>query len=440
MAGGQVTRMFSSTGKDVLVHVWDRDSRRPGKGLLNKQNAEIFSDPLFLRGKLEVNIMNIMAKRIIFVLLTAMLGFASAAWAAPGDLIGTVTLPVNGAGVSVANNCEGEIYYTHTDATLYKTDALGADLGSVPILSAAGAVSIDEMAWDESRQILWGMEHDSNPIDVYQINAVTGSAILAFSAFNDGLSFKDGIAYDATDDTLWISHDVSTTIEHYTTAGVFLGTITPKNVDGGVLGLISGVTVGVGDLLYLGRNGAVEIVQVKKSDGTFIASFASPGGARDEGLECDAVSHAPLLTLWSRDINFGDPDFITAYEIEPGSCECGEAVICTLGFWKNHPEDWENLNPDDEPAWGGGLTYMEIFNTPPKKGDASVMLAHAFIAATLNSGADPGDLADAVALLTAHPVGSGDLKAGKNAHPDRAVALAVMEDLQSYNESAECTL
>jgi hypothetical protein len=382
----------------------------------------------------------------VAALLTVALAtlITSQAMAQPGSAIVTVPLAVPGEGVSVANNCEGEIYYTHTDATLYKTDAAGANLGSVAIIDAASGarVVIDEMAWDESRQILWGQEHDSNPVDVYTINATTGAATFAFTAANtiSAGTFRDGIAYDATDDSLWLTGDVSTTVEHYTTAGAFLGQITPTNAGGGTLGSISGVSVGVGDLLYLGRNGAVEIVQVTKSTGAFITSFASPAGTRDEGLECDAFSFAPTLALWSREFN--SPGDITAIEIEPGSCECGGGAIltCTLGFWKNHPEDWASLDPDDAPAWGGGLTYMEIFNTSPKKGDASVMLAHAYIAAVLNTGADAGDLADALALLTVHPVGSGDLTAGKNAHPDRAVALAVMESLQGFNESSECPL
>ena len=64
--------------------------------------------------------------------------------------------------------------------------------------------------------------------------------------------------------------------------------ITPTNSGGGALGSISGVQTGLGDLLYLGQNGLVSIVQVKKSTGAFISSFASPGGGRDEGLECDS--------------------------------------------------------------------------------------------------------------------------------------------------------
>lgn len=381
-----------------------------------------------------------MFKKVLFASLSALLGFSSAAWSAPGDLIANVNLPVPGQGVSVANDCLGEIYYTLSgDTNLYKMDAAGNDLGSVPIVDAAGnGLDIDEMAWDESRQLLWGQLHNSNPVDVYTINAGTGAANFAFTSVTNSIgSYRDGIAYDSTDDTLWLTGDVSTTIEHYTTAGGFINQITPTDADGNNLGAISGIIVGVGDLLYLGRNGLVMITQVRKSDGGFIATFASPGGARDEGLECDSVSFAPLLTLWSRE--FEAPGFISAIEVEPGTCECGEAVICTLGFWKNHPEDWTTLDPDDEPAWGGGLTYMDIFYTAPKKGDASVMLAHSFIAAMLNTGADPAYLAAAEAMLLAHPVGSGDLIA-KAKDSDRPMAIAIHDVLNAFNESAECTL
>ncbi|MBI4203177.1 MAG: hypothetical protein HY532_08715 [Chloroflexi bacterium] len=116
-------------------------------------------------------------------------------------------------------------------------------------------------------------------------------------------------------------------------------------------------------------------------------------------------------------------------------------VTCTLGFWKTHPEEWTNLDPDDMPAWGGGLTYLEILGESAEKGDASVLLAHGFIAATLNSGADATLLTDAEAMLTAHPIGSGDLQAkGKNTHADRAMALGLAEQLQAFNESLECPL
>lgn len=365
------------------------------------------------------------------------------AWAQPGTLIKTTPLAAPGVGVSVAADCQAVVYYTVSDSNnLHKMDRNGTDLGSVPVVTAAGApLVIDEMAWDETRQMLWGQLHGSNPVDVYTINPTTGVATFAFTSGTISAgTYRDGIAYDGTDDTLWISGDVSTTIEHYTSAGLLLGSITPKNAAGGTLGSISGAVVGVGDLLYLGRNGAVEIVQVKKSNGDFIASFASPGGTRDEGLECDATSFGPTLALWSRE--FSSPGHVDAIEIEAGTCACGGGgtTTCTLGFWKNHPEEWTNLDPSGMPGWGGGNTYLQIFGSSPKQGDASSILAHAYLAAVLNTGAPAADLAAALGLLAAHPVGSGDLVAMKNAHPDRALALEVAASLQAFNESATCGL
>ena len=383
-----------------------------------------------------------MKPRIIAEQLLLVALFATNASAVPGDLIGNVPTPVPGFGVSVGVDCEGVVYYTNEgDPNLHKMNSIGVSLGSVPIVdSASGApLLIDEMSWDETRQILWGQVHDSNPVVVYHINATTGVATFAWTSATISIGiFRDGIAYDGTDDTVWISGDISTTIEHYTSAGVLLGSITPKNAAGTDLGNISGVMVGVGDVLYLGQDGLVRIVQVKKSNGDFIADFASPGGARDEGLECDAINFAPTLALWSRDT---DP-FMSVIELEPGACECGGGGVltCTQGFWKNHPEEWVSLDPDAVPAWGGGNTYLEILGIAPKNGDASIILAHAYIAAALNIGAPAADLAQALALLTAHPVGSGDLRAKKNAHPDRALALAVAGSLQAFNESAECGL
>jgi len=370
--------------------------------------------------------------------------FATNARAASGDLIGNVNLAVPGFGVSVGVDCGGVVYYTGTgagDANLYKMDKNGLGLGSVPITDSVtgAALLIDEIAWDETRQILWGQLHSSNPVAVYQINATTGVATFAWiSATNSIGTFRDGIAYDGTDDTVWISGDISTTIEHYTSAGGLLGSITPKDAAGITLGNISGVMVGVGDLLYLGQDGLVEIVQVKKSNGDFIASFASPGGARDEGLECDATNFAPTLALWSRDVS----DFMSVIELEPGTCECGGGgtLTCTLGFWRNHPEEWVTLNPNAVPAWGGGNTYLQIFGISPKKGNATLILAHAFIAAKLNTGAPAADLAQALALLTTYPVGTTALQAKKNNNPDRATAIAVALSLQTFNESAECSL
>lgn len=118
----------------------------------------------------------------------------------------------------------------------------------------------------------------------------------------------------------------------------------------------------------------------------------------------------------------------------------GGTVTCTQGFWKNHTEAWTHLTPTDIPAWGGGNTYLQILQTAPKNGNASVMLAHAYIAAKLNTGANAADLVAAEALLALHPIGSNDLVAKKNANPDRAPAITLAGTLQTFNESLDCTL
>jgi hypothetical protein len=260
--------------------------------------------------------------------------------AVPGDLIGNVNLPNAGYGVSVAVDCDGNVYYTRNGVrALEVMDSLGTFLYSVPTVDSVTlqALDFDEMAWDDNRGVLWAGLHASNPVDVYQIDPVTGMATFHCTSSTVSVgTFRDGLAYEGADDTLWLSGDVSNTIEHYDINCNQLGQITPTNAAGGTLGLISGVIVGVGDQLYLGRNGAVEIVRVRKSNGAFIDSFASPGGARDEGLECDAVNF-PTLALWSREFN--TPGFMSVIEIEEDTCVCGGGVTCedpdprTQGFW-----------------------------------------------------------------------------------------------------------
>ncbi len=249
--------------------------------------------------------------------------------AAAGGLIKNVPLPVPGYGVSVAVDCEGNVYYTlDMNTNLIKMDKDGKLLSTTPIVDAVSrqALLIDEFAWDQTRKVLWSQLHGSNPVEVYTIDPLTGIATHAFKSQTNSIgTFRDGIAYDGSDGTLWISGDVSTTIDHYKDDGTFLNQITPKNAAGGTLGNISGVIVGVGDLLYLGRSWVVEIVQVKKSNGDFLASFASPGGARDEGLECDPVNFAPMLALWSREFN--NPGFMSVIEVEEGTCLCGGGIL-----------------------------------------------------------------------------------------------------------------
>src|SRR5205814_7035099 len=127
---------------------------------------------------------------------------------------------------------------------------------------------MDEMSWDNGRKVLWAGQHNFSPIRVYRVNPITGVATLAFTAsqsVNIG-TFLDGLAYDASDDTIWISTDISTTIEHYRASnGQFINRIFPKDASGHTNTLsISGVAVGVGDQLFPAQDGNTQIVRVLK--------------------------------------------------------------------------------------------------------------------------------------------------------------------------------
>jgi hypothetical protein len=289
----------------------------------------------------------------------------SVARGAAGDLIKTVTLPTSGNGVSIAVDCSGNVYFTHgSNSNLYRVDKNGANQTITPMVkSTGGPIFIDEFAWDETRHVLWAQEHGTSPINIYQLIPSTGIATFKFAAGSSIGSFRDGIGYDGSDDSLWISGDVSTVIDHVKASDGTPATpaqITPKNSTGGTLGSISGVIVGQGDLLYLGRNGNSQIVQVKKSDGTFIANFASPGGTRDEGLECDPVNFAPKLALWSREFETASASVI---ELAPGTCSCG-GVVVTPGVTPT-PGETPVINPlsgpTNVPMLGGpGIALMML--------------------------------------------------------------------------------
>ncbi|OGO09181.1 MAG: hypothetical protein A2Z66_06330 [Chloroflexi bacterium RBG_13_66_10] len=105
----------------------------------------------------------------------------------------------------------------------------------------------------------------------------------------------------------------------------------------------------------------------------------------------------------------------------------------TQGYWRNHPEAW----PQDQIEIGG-VAYLDaeaiaILETAPG-GDATYILAHQLIAATVNvlNGADPdavqGTIQEANAWLEARPLGS----APANPERDRGIELSVA--LMDYNE------
>jgi hypothetical protein len=239
---------------------------------------------------------------------------------AVGDPLRVITVPVpaaSGVGVSVAVDCRGTIYYTnYMDATLYKCDAMGNFISSVPMMDASGAAKfIDEISWDENRQVLWGGEDATNAI--YTVDPNSGIATYMFPG-QSGFQITDGFAYDPSDGTVWHSTDVSSDIAHFSATGTYLGSLTPLDAGGNPQGTISGICVGTGNTMYVGHNGQGVVTRVDKTTGAFISTFTVVGG-RDEGMECDAINFAPTLVMW---IKGAYDNSLTAVEVDAGTCAC----------------------------------------------------------------------------------------------------------------------
>ncbi len=178
----------------------------------------------------------------------------------------------------------------------------------VHTVTVAGYGGLMAAAWDASRNKLWVCA-DHNKVIL--VDTADGSSTFAFS----GANCTDGLAYDGTDDTLWISPDVSWTVYHYQTDGMLIAAHP-------VTGLIgscgnSGIAVG-GDRLYLANNGCSQIYEVSK-DFTISTLFAT-FPRRLEDLECDDLTFAPLGAIWSQDAY---DRVINAWEIPAGRCGFG---------------------------------------------------------------------------------------------------------------------
>lgn len=246
--------------------------------------------------------------------------WSGAALAANGDLIATRTFSMpcpGGVGVGIAYDgtnlwysCDG------SNPDLYRADpATGTVNATYNIDGGLGA-----LAYDATRNAIWAGPGEGSIVDAIQLiqldasKSVTGSTV-AFTG--PGGFLDDGLAYDATNDTLYVSPDTSTTIEHYTTAGAFLG----SSPWAGNACFNSGLALG-GTLLYEGPDGCNHIWVADKSNpalSTF--DFASPNGVRDEDLECDPNTFQPTEVIWSMEAY--EPRRAAAFEIPAGSCGVG---------------------------------------------------------------------------------------------------------------------
>lgn len=253
--------------------------------------------------------------------------------AAIGDLLGTVNLVGNG-NCAVAGTFDGTYYMTMQggfgvgcagSVLQVFQPPVGGNGNAVLVASknivdaSSNPVSVSALAWDAGRGQVWGAYAGN----VYLINignpAVSGNAVatLQFTTNVGGIALIDGLAYDASDDTIYYSPDVNCNVYHFnSTTGTLLNTVTPKNANGVSDCQVSGVVVGTNNTLYIGRDGAAEIRRIDKTTGNFISQFATTSG-RVEDLTCDPVTYAPKEAILAKDAY---NSLYEAFEVEPGTC------------------------------------------------------------------------------------------------------------------------
>lgn len=222
----------------------------------------------------------------------------------PGNLVGFPAIPV-----LLVTSCfgQGQLFYldpSTNPATLVKT------VTTSPFPNSGWGSLAFRGDWGD----LTGCANDSLTHPLYRIDPNTGAATFLFNSVS-GHSICDGHAWDATDQTFFVSPDVSSTVYRFSAAGAPLGSFpaAPGCPN-------SGVAVG-GSVLYEACNGILTIFRTDKTTGAVLSSFPS-AGSRTEDLECDPISFADqgIDIMWSKDA-FSDQLF--AFEIPEGECGLG---------------------------------------------------------------------------------------------------------------------
>lgn len=154
------------------------------------------------------------------------------------------------------------------------------------------------------------------------------------------------------------------------------------------------------DRIRPGHSIAVDnIIQNKVSDAGFADVYKQAsvlGGSAQ--VQTFSIEAAPLVlgtvrhTARLRIIDLANPGaaaptLVSAYHFETAVCGCGHPMGCTRtqGYWGSKPGViWPAPYTRDAMFYSSGLTWQQILDTPPKQGNAYLILAHQYIAAVLN--------------------------------------------------------
>lgn len=319
-------------------------------------------------------------------------------FAAPGDLLTTVTVPVpSSSSIGIGIDYDGtNILYTNTyDSTVYKTDLTGANLGSVPLLNPNltpfTGDGLNAISFNFSDGMLYGGGWNST--NLYKTDLTTGittlvkaNALAGFESFN----FIDGLAWNPTNNTFWMSDDVACNVRQLDVTGNDIG-----GFDGCVVtGLVnSGLAVSLNGLLWYGTNGhgVIHALDTSTSPPTDLGQFASPGG-RDEDMVCGPLytkaDGTVVETLLSKDaydntfavIEVADGECTSPAKPVEGRMTGGGSVFTSAGIRVTHGFqlhcDASKVPNNLEINWGKGKKFhMEALTSAacsddPKIGEA----------------------------------------------------------------------
>ncbi len=295
---------------------------------------------------------------VLAVVTFALFGFqAPAASAATGTVLADLTPPGLPGGVSVA--FDGQyLYYTDLGgAVLHRMTPYGTPGTDIPIL---GGVAINAITYDATHDVFWGV--DATGLNVYRIEK-DGWAGLEFTIIpaldlpgscnllSGCSSTVSGLAYDASNDSLWYLPQGSQRVYHFNAAGMLLGyfdtnagagTVVPDCATNNVTGIAAGASV-----LYLTAGSCTRAFQYAKSDtgaGTKLSSF-SVGGVQSAGAACDSVTFPSTTALWLRDAG---NNHLRAIQIQSGSCVLGGGLPpVTSAGWMSGAGEAGVLDPLD---------------------------------------------------------------------------------------------
>ncbi len=233
--------------------------------------------------------------------------------AAAGTALGYCQVPVSYAGESSALAFAGQdlVYANPDSASLYRFrpwEPCPQPGAGVPLQGQANTYAL---AYDGGRQVLWALAVNGGASSVYTVDLGGGQPTPRFDI--SGGTFQ-GLAYDASDDTLWASAEFLHIVRHYSTTGALL--------DNCVLPFTPYGLLVAGNRIYASGNFAIHVVDRSTCAGGAIAPEIESWStnAFEGDLECDPVTFAGQEVFWSKE-RVGNA--VGAWTADPGTCPPG---------------------------------------------------------------------------------------------------------------------